>query len=235
LIESSKALLGNDYSNKFVSSFAANTLFPLYREAGQLKAAFSPPSAKPEASATCKSGVDLTIPVDEGHIYKWDKAVWSGIAAFKAQTLDAMLGMQAGQIANGVKLDKATKEIQKAYGRRGYLNAQFSSIPEFDDDAQKVAFKINVREGSQFHMGKFITRGFSENTTKMLNERWELRTGAVFDQGYSFEFSEKQMGEILRSTVLERRAQGKPAPNIKWGSNINREGMTVDVTLELTN
>ena len=48
------------------SSFAENNLIPLYREVGQLKAAFSPPLAKPEATATCKSGVELTIPVDEG-------------------------------------------------------------------------------------------------------------------------------------------------------------------------
>jgi hypothetical protein len=43
------------------------------------------------------------------------------------------------------------------------------------------------------------------------------------------------MGEILQDALLERRTQGKPVPNIKWGDNVNRETLTVDVMLELTN
>ena len=76
--------------------FAASNLLPLYREVGQLKATFSPPLAKPEATANCKSGVELTIPVDEGYIYKWTKAEWTGNQALTAQELDALLGMRAG-------------------------------------------------------------------------------------------------------------------------------------------
>ncbi len=235
LLESSKALVGNDYSSKFVSLFAVTQLFPIYRELGQLKAAFSPPSAKIETSATCKSGVELTIPVDEGYIYKWNKAEWSGNKTLTAQELDALLGMQSGQPANGVKLDKASAGIQKAYGRKGFLLARVKSLPEFDDQAQSVVYRMDVVEGPQFRMGRLITRGFSDAETRQLNARWELKAGEIFDQGYSVEFSQKHVGEILRDNFLQRRAQGKPAPSLKWGSNIDREALTVDVTLELTN
>jgi outer membrane protein insertion porin family len=235
LIESSKELFGNDYSNKFVSLFSTKTLFQLYREAGQLRAAFSPPLAKPEASATCRSGVDLTIPVDEGLIYKWDKAEWSGITALTAEQLDALLNMQSGQPVNGIKLDKATKETQKAYGRKGYLMADVTSVPSFDDTKQTATFKMNVREGSQFRMGQFITKGFTEVQDKVLHERWSLKPGDVFDQEYSMEFSQKQINELLRIMYLERRGQGKPAPSLKWDRNLNRADLTVDLTLELSN
>jgi len=235
LIESSKTLRGNEYSRKFVSLFAANNLLPLYRELGQLKAAFSPPLPKPEATATCKSGVDLTIPVDEGYIYKWDRAEWTGNKALTAQELNALLGMQAGQPANGVKLDQTSTEIQKAYGRKGFLLVRVKSAPEFDEQAQNVVYRMDVVEGPQFRMGRLITRGFSDVETKQINARWELKTGEIFDQGYSMEFSKKDLGEILRDNVLQRRAQGKPAPNVKWGSKIDRQTLTADVTLELTN
>jgi outer membrane protein insertion porin family len=235
LIESSKPLVGNDYSSKFVSLFSVNSLFPIYRELGQLKAAFSPPSAKPEASATCKSGVELTIPVDEGYIYKWNKAEWTGNKTLTSQELDALLGMQSGQPANGLKLDKATREIQKAYGRKGFLFARLRSIPEFDDQNQTVVYRTDIVEGPQFRMGRLITSGFSDAETKQLQTRWELKPGDIFDQEYSLEFSKRQMGEILRDNFLQRRAQGKPAPNLKWGRKIDRNALTVDVTLELTN
>jgi outer membrane protein assembly factor BamA len=235
LIESAKSLIGNDYSNKFVSLFSLNSLFPLYREVGQLKAAFSPPLPKPEATATCKSGVELTIPVDEGLIYKWDKANWTGVTALNAQELNFLLGMQAGQPANGIKLDKATKEIQKAYARKGYVMAGVRGIPSFDDVAQSVSYTMDVHEGPQFRMGRFITKGFSEATDKVLHERWTLKPGDVFDQGYSMDFSQKQINELMRTMSLERRSQNKPAPNLKWDNNINRAALTVDVILELTN
>jgi outer membrane protein insertion porin family len=235
LIESSKSLIGNDYSHKFVSLFSANTLFPLYREVGQLKAAFAPPGAKPEATANCKAGVELTIPVDEGLVYKWDKAEWYGNTALKNEELNALLGMQPGQVANGNKVDKATKEIHKAYGRKGYLAASVRSVSQFNDADQTVIFRMDVREGPQFRMGRFTTKGFPETIDKALHDRWSLKTGDVFDQGYALEFSQKQMGEVTRPIFLERRAQNKSAPNLKFDNKMDQANLTVDVTLELAN
>ena len=235
LRESSKELRDSEYSRKFVSLFAQNNLIPLYREVGQLKAAFSPPHAKPEATATCKSGVEITIPVDEGAIYKWNKAEWTGNAAFSAQELDPLLGMQTGQPANGVRLDQASRDIQKAYGRKGFLSVKVRSVPEFDEQAQSVVYKMGVVEGPQFRMGRFTTRGFSETETSKLQQQWGLKTGEVFDAGYADEFAKKGLLDIMRINYLQRGAQGKPAPNIKWEYKPDNKTLTVDVTLTMTN
>ena len=235
LRESSKDLRNNEYSRKFVSLFTANYLIPLYREVGQLKAAFSPPLAKPEATATCKSGVDLTIPVDEGNIYKWNKAEWTGNTALTTQELDALLGMQAGQPANGVKVDHASRDIKKAYGRKGYLLVRVVSAPEFDEQAQNVVYKMDVVEGPQFRMGRLIVKGFTEAETNHINAKWKLKPGDIYDDGYVEEFSKKGLGDIMRDNFMQRRAQGKPAPNLKWGSKPDRKTLTVELTVELTN
>ena len=235
LAEASKSLIGTDYSYKFVSLFSQNTLFPIYKELGQLRAAFSPPLAKVEESVTCKSGVDLTIPVDEGLVYKWDKVEWKGATALTANELNDIVGMKQGEPANGVKLEKAIKEVQKAYGRKGYLNATLQSVPSFEDSKSTVSYLMNISEGPQFRMGQFTAKGFPEQMTKLLEERWGLKPGAVFDAGYSVEFSQKQMNEIMRSLHQERRAQGRQAPTVKWNNTINRTELTVDVVVELTN
>ena len=235
LREHSKSLRDTEYSRKFVSLFTAKNLIPLYLEVGQLKAAFSPPLAKPEATATCKSGVELTIPVDEGYIYKWNKAEWTGNTALTAQELDALLGMQTGQPANGIKVNNASRQIKKAYGRKGFLSVEVGSAPEFDEQAHSVVYKMNVVEGPQFRMGRLIVRGFTEAETNEITAKWELKTGEVFDAGYSEEFSKKALQDVMRNNFMQRRAQGKPAPNLKWGSKADRKTLSVDVTLELTN
>ncbi|HEU0253716.1 MAG TPA: POTRA domain-containing protein, partial [Pyrinomonadaceae bacterium] len=235
LIAGAKDLKGNEYSRTFVSLFAVNNLVSIYREVGQLKATFAPPSAKPEATANCKSGVELTIPVDEGYVYTWNKADWSGNSALTVNELNAMLPVHAGRPVNGVKLDYAQREIEKAYGRKGFLLAQVKSQPEFDDQAQSVIYKMNVVEGPQFRMGRFTVSGFSESEIKEIQSRWELKPGDVYDDGYSEEFTKERLGEVLRNTFMQRQAQGKPAPTLKWGSKVDRKALTVDVTLELSN
>ena len=235
LRERSKELRQSEYSRTFVSLFTAANLIPLYREVGQLKAAFSPPLAKPENTAKCKDGVELTIPVDEGYIYKWNKAEWTGNQVLTAQELDTLLGMRAGQPANGVKLDQGAVDISKAYGRKGFLLARVKSTPDFDDQAQSVLYRMTVVEGPQFRMGSLIVKGFSESETNRIKEKWALKAGEIFDDGYLDEFSKKTLGEILRANILQRQAQNKPQPNIETGTKLDRKALTVDVTIELKN
>ena len=235
LIENSASLIGGDYSNKFVSLFTVNNLSAIYRELGHLKIAFGPPVAKPESSAKCNSGVDVTIAVDEGQVYKWNKAEWSGNKELTETELNVALGMKSGQAANGLKLDKAPTQIQKAYGRKGFIMARVRAVPEYDDTAGTVSYKMEVREGPQFRMGKLMTKGFSESESNMLTTRWELKTGDVFDDEYGTQFSKKHMGTILRGAFEKRRAEGRPAPEVKWNTHVNREAGTVDVSIELVN
>lgn len=235
LRESSKQLRDSDYSRKFVTLFADNNLIPLYREVGQLKAAFSPPQAKPEATATCKSGVEITVPVDEGLIYKWNKAEWTGNSALTTLELDALLGMEAGQPANGVKVDQAQRLFKKAYGRKGFLQVNVKSMPEFDEQAQSVVYKMDVVEGPQFRMGRLTTRGFTESEANQINAKWGLKTGEIYDAGYAEEFGRKNFGEIMRDNLRQRAEQGKKPPSLKWDINTNRQTLTVDLTLELAN
>lgn len=235
LRDRSKELKASEYSRTFVSLFTQNNLIPLYREVGQLKAAFSPPLAKPEDTANCKNGVELTIPVDEGLIYKWNKAEWTGNQAIPAPELDALLGMRAGQPANGVKVDQAFRDIKKLYGRKGFLALKMNSVPEFDEQAQSVVYRMDVVEGPQFRMGHLSTKGFSESETNKINEKWELKTGEIFDASYWEEFSKKNLGEVLRAQFMQRRAQNKPPPSVNAKTTVDRKALTVDVTIELTN
>lgn len=235
LISSTRELMGTEYSNKFVGLFTANNLTKIYRELGHLKVEFAPASAKPEASAKCHSGVDVTIPVDEGKMYKWQKAEWSGNNALTTAELDSLLDMQPGKPANGVKLDKAPTDIEKAYGRKGFITARVRATPEFDDSSGTVVYKIDLREGPQFRMGTLTAKGFPASESKMLSSKWELKTGDIFDAGYGMEFSKKHMGTILRAIYQQRSVEGRAAPQVKWNTHINRETTTVDVSVELIN
>ncbi|MGH9931305.1 MAG: POTRA domain-containing protein, partial [Pyrinomonadaceae bacterium] len=94
LVKSSKQLSDADYSLKSTIAFANFVLKPIYSEVGQLRAEFAEPMPKFEDTTNCKGGVELSIPVEEGPIYLWDRADWAGNEALSANDLDGALGMK---------------------------------------------------------------------------------------------------------------------------------------------
>jgi outer membrane protein insertion porin family len=229
LIQKSGGILDNDYSSAYVAGFAEANLLPLYHERGYLRAGFSPPKAKPETSADCEKGVAVTIYVDEGSIYVWDKAVWSGTSALTEQELNAALGMRAREVANRVKIDKGLASVRKAYGRKGYLDARVRAAPDFDDTNRTVAFRLQVEEGPQYHMGDVTVEGLSEVDANNLRGRWGLLHGDVYDEGYPEEFLKKTLPEFYKDAVRAGRPLPQMSVDIK--ATPDREKQTVDVKL----
>lgn len=232
LIESSKQLTDADYSLKGAIAFSQFILFPLYREVGQLRARFAEPVAKVSDAGDCKRGVELSIPVEEGPIYSWDKAEWSGSEVLTPIELDATLGMKNGELANGVKFDKGLHELSKRYGRTGHLDASFESKPEFDDAASRVTFKIVVKEGPQYRMGQLIIKGLSAADAQALEEKWKLKSGEVFDTTYLARFFKVDARDEVNKVAAAWEAQGKRRPDIEHELTPHRQTLTVDVTLE---
>ena len=225
----SGGILDNDYSRAYVAGFAEANLLPLYHERGYLRASFSPPKAKPENSADCEKGVAVTMYVDEGSIYVWDKAVWSGAAALNQQELDAALGMKAREVANRVKIDKGLAAVRKAYGRKGYLDARLRAAPDFDEENRSVAFRLQVEEGAQYHMGDVTVEGLDEVNANNLRGRWRLLHGDAFDEGYPDEFMKKTLPEFYKDAV--RAGHPLPAMAVDIKATPDREKQTVDVKL----
>jgi outer membrane protein assembly factor BamA len=102
LVGNAGPLFAQDYSVKDVQAFAVVNLIPLYRQRGHLRANFLDPIVKPQNDANCHNGVSVSLPVDEGYAYTWDKAEWSGNSTLPAESLSAALGMKTGERADGL-------------------------------------------------------------------------------------------------------------------------------------
>jgi outer membrane protein assembly factor BamA len=234
LVKRSQELIGTDYSRSFANMFAFSNLFPIYRELGHLRASFGRAEAVPLSTCDFKDGIELTMPVEEGSIYVWDRSEWSSNKVLPSDELDKLLDMKSGEIANGIKFDQGIAATLHAYGRKGYLEASIRPDPAFDDAARKVIYRLDVKEGPQYHMGELIIKGFSDNLGNYLRGRWEMKREDVYDQGYAEEFFKNEFKEILRKVNVERQESGKAPPKtINTLARPNRETLTVDVTFEL--
>lgn len=233
LVKSSKELTDADYSLKSSIAFSTIVLFKLYREVGQLRARFLEPVAKFEGVENCKGGVELTIPVEEGPIYLWNNAEFTGNEALTPSELAAALGMKNGELANGAKIDKGLFEISRRYGHTGHLDVRVGGAPEFDDAASRVSYKIDVKEGPQYKMGKLTIKGLDEADANSLEERWKLKNGEVFDTSYTERFFRTDAREPMQRIMLARQVQRKGPPEI--AITPNRQNLNADVTIEFKN
>jgi outer membrane protein insertion porin family len=234
LIQATRSSMDQDYSRETAKVFPKYGLYPIYRELGHLRASFGAPLAKPEKSDSCE-GVDLTIPVNEGQVYSWEKAEWSGNQVVTAKELDEALAMKPGEAANGKKFDKGLHEAEEAYGNHGYIDAKMSPTPEFDDAASKVTFKIAVNEGPQYRMGAVEFKGFSADDAFILRKRFGLRSGEVYDRSYISRFFRDEAREITTRIANERETQNKPRPTFDTRERPNRQTLIVDVIIEMKN
>jgi outer membrane protein assembly factor BamA len=233
LVKHSKSLMGGEYSQEFVSAYASANLIPVYRERGHLRATFDSPSARlgMDASESCKDAVVITLPVNEGVSYLWDKAEWSGNDSYTAGELEAALMMKAGELANGLKIDEGINAVQKIYGRKGFLRAAARTEALFDDVNRRVAYRVSITEGPQFRMGKLKFTGLPDDLTLRLRHRWQLREGAIYDDTYLAEFTKKNVREVLDSALREGTL--KPGSRLKMESSVTPDQKTLSVDVQL--
>jgi outer membrane protein assembly factor BamA len=225
LLKELQALLKTEYSRMDVGLFAGAALTPFYRNCGYLKVRFRDPDAQLIADGDCKDRVEVTVPVEEGVLYRWDKAVWSGNQVLSAPELDDALGMKQGEVADESKISRGNAGVSQAYGKKGYMKIYLVPVPVFDDARAVVSYQIKVTEGDQYRMGQLAISGLSEGETKKLNDMWRLKTGDVFDSSYPVDFMKMAIKELVISSSTTPR---------KYGVNLkpDHEKLTVDVAIQ---
>ena len=229
LIKAAQPLLKSDYSRKDTSGFALYTLFPLYRHIGHLRAQFQQPTASVEDSASCAGGVAVTIPVDEGVAYSWDKAEWIGNQVLTPDDLTTALGMKTGELADGIKIDKGIKELRRAYGGRGYIAVRSKEASTFDDSTKQVSYRFEITEGPRYFMGALIVNGLPAEDAESLKAKWILGNNAVFNEVYIDDFKHNALRDFVRS--LTQKSGGNLRPNVEIETKPDHQKQTVDVII----
>src|SRR5262249_17600594 len=145
------------------------------------------------------------------------KAVTSG-------QLDALLAMSSGEVANGLKLDSGMAAVREAFGKLGYIGLKIGSQAEYDEREHRVAFKLNVEEGPQYHMGQLLLTGLSDREAARVKAKWKLVEGAVYDASYFKEFVTKELSGQSLTGVRD----------FDVSSRLDRQTLKVDILIAAT-
>jgi outer membrane protein insertion porin family len=175
---------GKAYSRMVIDLFLAEQVKPIYLQKGFLRAKLGPPEIRLSGNPNQKlpDHIPVFVPITPGPAYRWKGAQWSGNAALSGFTMNALIGMKDGDIANGMAIEAAWTRVQEEYGHRGYLEAKVEPVAEYDDQAHTVSYRINISEGRVYKFGKLVLTGMSPTGEKRLRAAWPILSGDIFDK-----------------------------------------------------
>jgi outer membrane protein assembly factor BamA len=211
----SSQIIGRDYSVSFVSQFAGAGLVPLYRKQGYLRARFEKPDGAPLHSndTAIVQPVVVALSVEEGSVFYWEKAEWTGNRIFTSEELNRLLGMKPKEVANQEKIDAGLTAIKRAYDTRGFIEAAVKPKEILDDTARLTTYDVAVDEGAQFHLGMVHFEGLPEVASKELIKSWQLKPGDVYDASYPGTFVSKvAIGKLKELGIEKTSATVSPKP-----------------------
>jgi outer membrane protein insertion porin family len=180
-------LVGKPFSRRAIELFEFEQVRPIYLAHAFLRVRFGPASAK-FTGGPGSARVAVIAPVEPGPAYVWSGVAWSGHSAIASAELGALVPLNPGDLADGMKIEGAWLRVRDAYAQRGYLDADLNAVAHFDDAAKSVRYAVALSEGPQYRMGRLVLTGLSVEGERRIRTAWLIPAGAVFDKGKFDEF-----------------------------------------------
>ncbi len=144
--------------------------------------------------------LNLTIPVEEGLLYRLGNINIRGAKVFTSEQLLEKLNLKTGDIADGQELQEWLYErVRNLYADKGYIQSNAEFEPTFKPDAEKATegtadLEIVVDEGLRFTIGKIEFVGNGQTSERVLRRALLIKENETFNQQRLNESIEKLNG-----------------------------------------
>ena len=175
---------GKPYSRIAIDLFLSESIKPVYLQQGFLRVKLGPPEIRLTGNPNQKLPEQLPvfIPVERGPVYRWKDLHWTGNTLLSEFTLNGLLAIKPGDVADGLKIEAGWDRVREEYGHRGYLESKLEPTANYDDQAHTVSYSVRIQEGPQFLFSKMVLTGLSPAGERKLRAAWPIPAGAIFDK-----------------------------------------------------
>lgn len=177
-------ILGKPYSRMTIDLFLTESIRPIYLRQGYLHVKLGPPEIRLTGNPNLKlpEQIPVFVPVATGARYHWKGVRWTGNVAVSEFTLNSLVPLKAGEVADGMQIEAGWDRVREEFGRHGYLDAKLDPIVSFDESAHTVSYSVNIKEGAEYRFGKMVLTGLSPAAEHKLHAAWPISAGEVFDK-----------------------------------------------------
>src|SRR5215218_591502 len=146
-------------------------------------------------------GLRVTVPVTEGKLYRLGQIKIEGNSIYSEELIRQVIGLRAGEIANGERIAKAVYEdLKNLYGRSGFIQYEPDITPEFKPNPQNpnegiADFTITINDGKQFTLRRLEFLGNTYTRDNVLRREVAVNEGDIFDRQL-WEFSVLKLNQL---------------------------------------
>lgn len=146
-------------------------------------------------------GLKVTIPVEEGKIYRTGNITIEGETVYSEDVIKAVIGLVPGEVVHFKKVrDGVYEDLKKLYGERGYINFEANFAPELKDDPNDpnygiADFDFQLDEGKSFSIHRIEFKGNTYTRDKVLRREVLLNEGDPYNQRY-FDLSILRLNQL---------------------------------------
>jgi outer membrane protein insertion porin family len=177
-------IVGKPFSRMTIDLFLTEAIRPIYLQQGYLHAKLGPPEIRLTGNPSQKlpEQIPVFVPISSGAVYHWREARWTGNAAVSEFTLNGLLGLKAGDVANGMQIEAGWDRIREEFAHHGFLEAKLDPTASYDESAHIVSYSVSIQEGQQYRFGKMVITGLSPAGERKLHTAWPIAAGELFDK-----------------------------------------------------
>ncbi|MCU1263355.1 MAG: surface antigen [Bryobacterales bacterium] len=169
---------------------------------------------------------DITIPVEEGHLYHLHKINYVGVKLFRTPEVlsKQLFKMDNGDVFSTSKLRDGIKNLTKLYGDFGYID--FVPEPEVDivPGTDTVDLTLTADEGKQFFVRRIEFTGNTTTRDKVIRRELLLDEGDIYSARL-WDASILRLNQLGYFEVLKE--------NESYELKRNPNSNTVDILLKL--
>ncbi len=136
---------------------------------------------------TSEKRLNIEITVDEGHKYYFGDIDWAGNKKYSEKQLNAVLGIDKGDVFNKELLDKRLNrdprgtDISSLYMDDGYLFFRVTPV-EKRIRGDSIDMEMQVYEGEQARIDKIIIKGNTKTHEHVIRREIRTKPGELFDR-----------------------------------------------------
>lgn len=167
-------------------------------------------------------GLRVTVPVTEGKLYRLGEIKIEGNSIYSEELIRQVIGLRAGEIANGARISKAVYEdLKDLYGRSGFIQYDPEIEPTFKPNPQNpnegiADFTITINEGKQFTLRRLEFLGNTYTRDNVLRREVAVNEGDIFDRQL-WEFSVLKLNQLGFFDPIDKEKDAELRPDEEKG------------------
>ncbi len=126
----------------------------------------------------------ITIPLEEGDIYKIGKLDFKGELLWPRDVLLHRLAVKSGEVFNRTKLGNDIIKVNDAYKDRGYAYVNVTPLTAVDVDKRTVDLTFDIQTGAKVFFERINIRGNSKTRDKVIRREMKVSEGELFSQTF---------------------------------------------------